>query len=184
MAIRGGWLFILFLTALTLHDLSRPFLQPAGGAVFFTSSGMPVELRDNLHRLDGIHQINDADEIECVIKMAGLTILPRLLVEDRDLWRPIPGKLYEFNVVGSEIVSVDTRWMPAARRMALGIPLQINRMNSADWCDLPGVGSELARRIIEYRQKSGENLKFSDLLKVQGIGEKRLAAWKPYFLIR
>jgi len=182
MAVRGGWLFILLLTTITLYDLGRSFLPPAGGAALFVEPGVYIELRDNLHRLDGIHQITDAAEILGVIKMADLEFAPHLTAEDLGRLQPIAGKLYEFKVVGEKIVSIEAKWMSAAGRMALGLPLRVGRMNTADWADLPGAGPELARRISQFRQISGDNMEFDDLLKVNGVGKKRLEAWRPYFL--
>jgi competence protein ComEA len=40
---------------------------------------------------------------------------------------------------------------------------------------LPGVGEKLAARIVEYRQKQGGFKNVSELMNVQGVGEKNLA---------
>ena len=43
---------------------------------------------------------------------------------------------------------------------------------------LPGVGEKTAQKIIQYRTLQPFQ-QLEDLLNVQGIGEKRLAAWRP-----
>lgn len=45
---------------------------------------------------------------------------------------------------------------------------------------LPGVGSVLAKRIIEYRENHGPFSDISDLKKVSGIGEKKFIKIKEY----
>ncbi|MFH2068381.1 MAG: helix-hairpin-helix domain-containing protein [Candidatus Omnitrophota bacterium] len=48
---------------------------------------------------------------------------------------------------------------------------------------LPGIGPELAGRIIEYR--AGEQfLQVEDLLKVKGVGSKKLEGMKRYLMIK
>ncbi len=71
--------------------------------------------------------------------------------------------------------------MSANDRILLGIALDINAMNAADFERLPGIGPVMAQRIVEYRQKNGGKMKFEDLQGVEGIGEKKLNALVKYF---
>jgi len=59
-------------------------------------------------------------------------------------------------------------------------------VNEADWPELvqlPGVGEILAKRIVENRQANGPYLSAKDLMRVDGIGPKKLAAMQHYLLM-
>ena len=65
----------------------------------------------------------------------------------------------------------------------LGLAQVKVKINEADFVEiqrLPGVGPVLARRIIAFRDSAGTIRKTDDLLKVKGIGEKKLAQMKDY----
>ena len=58
--------------------------------------------------------------------------------------------------------------------------IDINRASAEDLQKLPGIGPELARRIIEYRQRSGPFKRVEDLMVVRGIGPKKWKGIRPY----
>ncbi|MEW6448318.1 MAG: ComEA family DNA-binding protein [Bacillota bacterium] len=62
--------------------------------------------------------------------------------------------------------------------------VNLNTADAAALEDLPGIGPALARRIIEYRTDSGPFSSVDDLLKVSGIGEKKLAQIRDYVCVR
>jgi comEA protein len=47
---------------------------------------------------------------------------------------------------------------------------------------LPGIGPEIARRIVEYCQTKSRFVMLEDLKKVKGIGDKKLEAIKRYIV--
>ncbi len=63
--------------------------------------------------------------------------------------------------------------MPAAQRLVLGVPLDINSMSAEDFDRIPGIGPALAKRIVAYRQLNGGRLRPEELLSIDGIGEKK-----------
>ena len=57
--------------------------------------------------------------------------------------------------------------------------VNINTASVEQLTTLPGVGTKLATRIVEYRQKSGSFRSTQELMNVQGIGEKNFAKIEP-----
>lgn len=63
--------------------------------------------------------------------------------------------------------------------------IAVNQASAGDLEALPGIGPSLAKRIVEERMKSGPFRSPSDLLRVKGIGPKKLATcqdridWTP-----
>ncbi|MFH1675116.1 MAG: helix-hairpin-helix domain-containing protein [Pseudomonadota bacterium] len=74
--------------------------------------------------------------------------------------------------------------MDAASQLVLGIPLDINDVDSAKLDTLPGVDRHLAERIVRFREEHGPVRSLDDLLKVCGIGKKKLEKLRPYLIIR
>jgi competence protein ComEA len=51
-------------------------------------------------------------------------------------------------------------------------PVDINAATAAQLETLPRIGPQIARRIVDFREKNGPFRKIEDLMKVRGIGEK------------
>jgi len=47
---------------------------------------------------------------------------------------------------------------------------------------MPGIGEQLAKRIVEYRVDHGPFRDYRDLRKVRGIGPKTLDGMMPYLV--
>jgi hypothetical protein len=74
--------------------------------------------------------------------------------------------------------------MPAARKMALGLPLDLNRASEEDLSLVPGIGEKIAFQIIQLRTKQGEFRYLSDLMAVPGIKEKKIQDIEAYLNIK
>ncbi len=62
--------------------------------------------------------------------------------------------------------------------------IEINSATVEELINLPRVGPVIANRIIEYRNIHGPFKTVEDLIKVKGIGEKKLTSIKPYIYIK
>ena len=71
--------------------------------------------------------------------------------------------------------------MTTAERLIMGIPLDINSMSAADFDKVPGIGPKLAQMIVVYRQNNGGRMAVTDLISINGIGEKKYKHLLNYF---
>ncbi len=58
--------------------------------------------------------------------------------------------------------------------------VNINTAGAKELEKLPGIGKLTARKILEFRKKNGNFKSTEDLLKVKGIGEKKLEKLKNF----
>jgi competence protein ComEA len=63
-------------------------------------------------------------------------------------------------------------------------PVDLNRASAADLEALPGIGPATAKKIIDDREKNGPFATVEDLMRVPGIGQKKLEALKEYVTVR
>lgn len=61
--------------------------------------------------------------------------------------------------------------------------VNINTATLEELMTLPGIGQELAQRIINYRETYGDFSTIADLTHVPGIGEKRIEALIEYITV-
>jgi competence protein ComEA len=58
--------------------------------------------------------------------------------------------------------------------------LDVNQADWPEWALLPGIGETLARRIVDSRRTEGPFRGHDDLLRVKGIGPRKLGDIRPY----
>ena len=58
--------------------------------------------------------------------------------------------------------------------------VNINTASADELMLLPGIGTELSKRIIEYRTENGPFKNIEDLINVKGIGNKNLSKIMDY----
>jgi competence protein ComEA len=88
---------------------------------------------------------------------------------NREEYHPMPHK-----------VSIESQQVPAHSEAFL---IDINTAEANLLMDLPGIGQELADRIIAYRTENGPFATIEDLTKVQGIGDKRIEQLRPLITV-
>lgn len=82
-------------------------------------------------------------------------------------------------------LSVDSLAAKATKSVTETVAEKVDRVsiNDADvtlLSTIPGIGPKTAEAIVAYRQANGKFASIDDLVKVKGIGEKKLAKMKPF----
>lgn len=65
-------------------------------------------------------------------------------------------------------------------RLVLGLPLDPNTAGTRELAFVPGLSRHLAAALVEDRRIHGPYDRLSDLLRVRGIGPRRLEAASPH----
>ncbi len=68
----------------------------------------------------------------------------------------------------------------SAAKMQMSTKVDINTADQTALETLPGVGPSTAAAIIAFRKANGRIKSADDLLKVKGIGPKKMEKMKPY----
>lgn len=129
----------------------------------------------------GVYQFPKGVTVGDVIKM---TLLRPGVIQLEDplyLRQMKTGDIVTFRLTANEHAEIAVGDMNARERMLLGIPLNPDLMDCADWDALPGIGPELAKSIIDERQKNGEFGTVEHLKRVPGLGSKRVESIRRYF---
>jgi len=71
---------------------------------------------------------------------------------------------------------IDVEHLPDERYAYL---VDVNRSTWVEWVQFEGIGETLARRIVEERERNGPYQTIDDLLRVPGLGARRLARLRP-----
>ena len=79
--------------------------------------------------------------------------------------------------------SIRLRQMPAAERMTLGIPLDLNTASEEELALVPGIGSKTALLIVQERNRRKVFHTLDELTGVFGIKARRLEGLRPYLTV-
>ena len=71
---------------------------------------------------------------------------------------------------------------PASPEYEVVFPIDLNSADIRQLSALPGIGEELARRILDYRAYYGPFLRPEELLNIDGIGQTTLEAVLDYVI--
>ena len=72
------------------------------------------------------------------------------------------------------------RALAADERLALGLPIDPNEAGARELAFVPGLSRRLAAEIVADRERNGPYADAADLLRVRGVGPKRLALAAPH----
>ena len=181
---RYALLLVAALAALPAVIRSRPSGTAAPGPAAFdvlTSSHGFVRVSGEVRR-PGLYPLSANMMASGVINVAGA--LPPLSSAEAERLsrRPLTaGEALHVAATAAGDRRVTVAAMSVRDCIAMGIPLDPARLSVEEWDLLPGIGPGAARRIVEFRQKNGGKLRPDDLIKVEGVGEKRLAQLNKYF---
>lgn len=73
--------------------------------------------------------------------------------------------------------------LSSVKRLALGLPIDLNRASEEDLLLVPGIGERLAAQIVQLRQLRGKFERLSDLTVVPGIKERKLRDLEKYLTV-
>lgn len=136
-----------------------------------------VKLSGDLEQA-GIYYLPDHTSLGRLLEMAGVA-------DDRHMNREILNK----RMVAGQTVKLrnghapEIAWMSPRERLALDLPIDLNRATAEDLELIPGIGEKTAARIVHFRETSGPFKKVTDLMHVPGIKEKKMARWQRYFYL-
>lgn len=179
--------FLLFLLALAVTVpvviKSRPGVPERAPAAFsvLTSSRSRVSVFGDV-RHPGVYSGGVNLMADSVIKMAESSRPYSQLLPTESAAVPLRnGESLQVLIDGAGAAHLTRGTMPVRQRLILGIPLELNRVTVDDLDLVPGIGPVMAEAIVRWRQNNGGNMAVTDLLKVEGIGEKKYSALKRYF---
>jgi len=151
------------------RDLKSPVLSTSG------SNSLIIEVVAE----NGVSGIAFVDRGTSVNQMLAKLAYHRIIKEDIQLQngmkiRLVPEKDHQGLIVEK---------MDAVKRLALGLPLDINLASLDELILIPGVGEALAANIVTQREKIGRFERIDELMDIKGIKGKKLAKLRPYFYI-
>lgn len=75
------------------------------------------------------------------------------------------------------------RPLASDERLVLGLPIDPNRASARELAHVPGLSRRLAAEVVAERERNGPFPDVESLLRVRGIGPKRLAKARPALLV-
>jgi competence protein ComEA len=79
-----------------------------------------------------------------------------------------------------EEIKIRISRMAANKLLVFSIPLNLNQVSMEDLCLIPGIGEDLAREMIAYRERRKGFRSVEELKNVKGVGEKKYQNLKMF----
>lgn len=176
------WALALLLS-LSLYYQGRAPANNGGGAAFLRAQGrggIVVRLAGDFPR-PGVYRLPDGASSVTAIKM---TLPAESLPEGWEKVSTAPlasGDVLTLRLRDGEIAELSLTAMEVKERMLLGIPLDPDLLSAVEWASLPGIGPVLSERIVADRHKNGAFGSLERVLRVPGIGHRKLEGIRRYF---
>ena len=178
--------FVIFLAAAgfaaTLFHKGHPPSHQDGSVVFvpLTSSRVTIRL-GGMVPAPGVYTFPKGETVADVIKLTAA--FPAAWMAGKPIFtaRLKSGDIVLVAGENPQQLEISLKAMKAGERMVLGIPLDPDQMDRADWEDLPGIGPKLAKNIVEDRQIYGDFRTTEAIRRVPGMGEGKFNAINKYF---
>ena len=133
----------------------------------------------------GIYSFNKSVTVgEAVARAGGLC--PPLKWQAESAWEKMGvenARKIHIKAATDGYAALRMEWMEVPRRLALGVPLDINQASAAELALVPGINDKLAERIVMRRQSTGGFSGMSDLIAVKGIGPATLKRLQPFLTL-
>lgn len=110
-------------------------------------------------------------------QLEGKTYTAKTQFDDSDLWE---SEAISVMAVGTTAPIMEES---ETETVTVVFPLDINSATPDELMQINGIGTVIANRIVEYRNKYGYFYDIDELLNVEGIGEKKLSDLKSYIFI-
>jgi competence ComEA-like helix-hairpin-helix protein len=81
-------------------------------------------------------------------------------------------------------VKISISRMAANKLLVFSIPLNLNQVSKEDLCLIPGIGEDLAREMIAYRERRRGFRFVEELRNVKGIGKSKYQSFKTFFIVK
>lgn len=81
------------------------------------------------------------------------------------------------------VLAVELDRMEPDKCIVFSVPLDLNMVEEEHLTLIPGIGPELARRIIQYRSNRGGFRRIEELMQVGGIGRRKLRSLERYLVV-
>ena len=133
----------------------------------------------------GIYSFDQPVTLSQAVARAGGLLAPLRPADQRE-WasEPISNSSRIHLIKDSKgVVHLRLGWMAVPNRLALGVPLDINRASVAEFSQVPGIGPRLAQGIVALRARRGVFSKLENLREVKGIGPATVRRLKPYLTL-
>ena len=136
----------------------------------------------------GVKELDEGSRIEDAINIAG-GLTESANISNVNLAYPLEDgqKIYIPNInenIEEYIVKENGEGIVEESKNSSSGRININKADTNQLCELPGVGESLATRIVTYREENGKFKSIEDLKNVSGIGEKKFESLKEYIVVK